>query len=215
MGKWKAGNSLPSRRLIAHQLSSDVLLSNVNSQAELPSLQLRHSRYLSETAKYALQPKAVLKPRESGIKEQLGKGFSLFQSLFPADIITGDRDLRSKASYRASNHLTVRPKLPPANFSSPPGEPLEQSSPSSITVKVANSPQRRLLKPLKKTLILPDLENDVGIRHTLTYPLETKKHLQSPNNYTQAKRTVAVKQHPELFTGSLPYLLGGVLIESK
>jgi len=213
MGKWKAGNSLSTHRLITHQFSSEVLLSNVSSQAELPDL--RRSRYLSETAKYALQPKTVLKPRESEHKDQLGKGFSLLQSLFPADIVTEDRDLHSKASYRASNHLTVRPKLSPAGLLSPPVETLDQSNPSITTVKVASSPQRRLLKPLKKSVILQGVEDEVSVRHTLTYPLETKKHLQSPHSHTRGKRIVTVKQHPGLFTGSLPYILGGALVESK
>jgi hypothetical protein len=207
MAKWKAGNSVSTRRVIARQLSSDVLLANSSSQTEL---QFRRSRYLSETAKNVLSPQAA--PKQNDESAQLGKGFLLFRSLFPADISPEARDIHSKASYRASNHLTVRPKLSSADFSQP-AEPLDMSNQRNVTVKVANSPQRRRINnPSKRSLVLPDIEEEMmTVRHALTYPMETKKQYGGMHG----KRTVMLKKHPELFTGTLPYILGGVLTELK
>lgn len=209
MAKWKAGNSVSARRVIARQLSSDVLLANSSSQTEL---QFRRSRYLSETAQSVLSPQAI--PKQSEENAQLGKGFLLFRSLFPADLSSEARDTHSKASYRASNHLTVRPKLSPADFSQRV-EPLDMSNQQNVTVKVVNSPQRRRINnPSKRSLVLQDIEEErMAVRHALTYPMETKK--QYPQSGMHGKRTVVPRKHPELFTGTLPYILGGVLTELK
>ena len=212
MAKWKAGNSISARRVIARQLSSDVLLANSSSQTELAEVQFRRSRYLSETAKNVLSPLAISKQSEKSA--QLGKGFLLFRSLFPADIISEARDIHSKASYRASNHLTVRPKLSPADFSQRV-EPLDMSNHQNVTVKVPNSPQRRRINnPSKRSLVLQDIEEEkMAVRHALTYPMETKK--QCLPGSLHGKRTVVLRKHPELFSGTLPYILGGVLTELK
>lgn len=211
MDRRKAGKYVSARRVIARQLSSDIIQSSSSSQTDLTEVQFHGSRYLSEAAKSVLlSPKAIISQQSQG-KAQLCKGFQLFQSLFPTDISSEARESHSKASYRASNHLTVRPKLSPEDFLQGL-EPLDVSKPQNIAVKVANSPQHRRIN--KQTLVFQDIEEEKGtVRHALTYPMYTKK--QYSQGGVQGKRTVVLRKHPELFSGTLPYILGGVLTELK
>ena len=192
MSKWKGNNAV--RRVVLRPINSDQLLvGNVSGQTELT--EARHSRNLSDTVK-SIQKEST----------DLGKGFSLFRSLFPTDFTTSERDLHSKSSYRASNHITVRPKLHPI-VSALKSKPISLGVSSDITVKVA-SPSHRRVYPTKRTLLLPELQEEIHLRHALTYPPVVRKPVFSPQN---TLKQVVGRQQPELFSGSLPHILGGAI----